>query len=276
MSPRTRGWRTREPSDNWLAAWLQYNCDARLDTRLTAQARIQRTAEDLRVLNRHWVHKNDQRAEFEREVEEGGAEGVCTIVIDFKAHWRAGGKMRVETDDAHWNRVSFATCGVIAWLPTACGVGCKPLYMTYVSPSMDQTTYAAQRVVEAAIAELQSYEEWASVRRLSAWADCGPHFRGCNFVGYMLDTLPRAMGLPINLNFFCEKHGKTLLDGWFRVLDGFFELALKSLSVERALKKLDQPDGTYSAADVCAAVRAQHEKSAPQPREKDGNARPRA
>ena len=145
----------------------------------------------------------------------------------------------------------------VAYLP-----GCDAIHLTYVSESLDQSAFAAQCVVEKAAESLsRDYEEWTRVKTLSLWCDCGHHFRGGVFMGFALVTLPRVLGVDVDLNYFIEKHGKSVVDAWFRVIAWFAEQHLRSLEQEPNPKGV--PQGFFAAKDAVAALKAQSNKHAP-------------
>ncbi|RMZ93166.1 hypothetical protein BpHYR1_015867 [Brachionus plicatilis] len=60
--------------------------------------------------------------------------------------------------------------------------------------------------------------------------DCGKHFRNCEVVGYLLKDLAKEK-IHVNLNFFCEKHGKNQRDSTFSCISRF----LNAESLKRRL-----------------------------------------
>jgi hypothetical protein len=54
------------------------------------------------------------------------------------------------------------------------------------------------------------------------WTDCGPHFRSSEFADYLFNELKLA-GKSVQLNFFCEQHGKNSRDQHFSVISHYIK-----------------------------------------------------
>ncbi|RNA26241.1 hypothetical protein BpHYR1_013587 [Brachionus plicatilis] len=66
----------------------------------------------------------------------------------------------------------------------------------------------------------QDFFKQIEKKSLIVWMDCGKHFRNCEVVGYLLKDLAKEK-IHVNLNFFCEKHGKNQRDSHFSCISRF-------------------------------------------------------
>ena len=66
-----------------------------------------------------------------------------------------------------------------------------------------------------------------SFERLLLWHDCGGHFRSYEHIAFLIREVFQKHKCPTQVNFFCEKHGKGLIDGIFGRVQGWIESYLR-------------------------------------------------
>lgn len=64
-------------------------------------------------------------------------------------------------------------------------------------------------------------------KQISAWHDCGRHFLSYQHVAFLIDKVFKHFWRPLRINYFCEKHGKGLIDGIFAHVSGWINSFLK-------------------------------------------------
>lgn len=100
--------------------------------------------------------------------------------------------------------------------------GSDRCYHTWISDVLEKGSTLAIAMMSELIAGLP-----ATVRKITLWGDCGPHFRSYQFAYWAMVELRQAAvralrvedkSISVELSFFAEHHGKGIVDGHFGLL----------------------------------------------------------
>lgn len=209
------------------------------------------------TLQQHVDAKNTQNAALQTLIADKENFDTLTIIADFKQDPQLG-RGDMELDDA-WHTFGRATvCGFALYFPRGpveTGLETRPAYVAVVSPTSDHTSWAAHRALEEAlrVAQRDYPHEWARVRRIQVWVDCGKHFRCFVFCGTVLGALREAHPeFECGWNSFVEHHGKGVVDGFFGMLTALLKEEWKRTRVATAAELVDayRKQGARRGAEV--------------------------
>ena len=142
----------------------------------------------------------------------------AAIIADFKENFRVGSSP-VETNRDYYSKrqVSLLTFAIIYGDES----GKKQVkYVDYFSDVLNHDSLFAGRC----LIQLMSSEFMQQFQSVALWSDCGPHFRSKEYLNYALIETPRLIytkfnrNIDININYFVEYHGKSIVDSHFGVL----------------------------------------------------------
>ena len=85
-----------------------------------------------------------------------------------------------------------------------------------------------------------------NVERFEFWADCGPHFRAYEFLGYCYKEWCELFNIVIRICYFAEKHGKGVVAGVFAHVRGWIRTALAT--PDTLVKTMDGLVDTFQRA----------------------------
>jgi hypothetical protein len=86
----------------------------------------------------------------------------------------------------------------------------------------------------------------AGTERVIMWSDGGPHFRCAEVMHAQVVATQAALGIPVDINFFCENHGKNFIDGHFGL-------------ISRLMDSHEDTDQISTIADLIRLVRESKE-----------------
>jgi hypothetical protein len=137
-------------------------------------------------------------------------EGECIITIDFKQNIKI--RYAVEVNQDFYQVMERSVFGVLVSFKSGGVVTHK--FVDYVSANTNHDTVAAVDCLS-----LLFSSDWFREQRFSklgVWADCGGSFRSFAFVHFILIQLVVENHFKsTEVNFFCEYHGKSEVDGHF-------------------------------------------------------------
>ena len=123
----------------------------------------------------------------------------------------------------------------------------QPVYIDCLSLNLAHDSPTAVMVLKLVLRFVYTHKDLKGdaqrARKLVFWCDCGPHFRSKRFFFALFCELPDmdflANLIEIILNFFLEKHGKSVVDGHFGMIVYWVKLwvAKKRLITRGDLKK---------------------------------------
>ena len=85
-------------------------------------------------------------------------------------------------------------------------------YIVSVSNALDHTALMSGEMLNHVKPYIEGLQKLKSIY---VWIDCGPHFRCYEHLGYWQQEWFAKLSCEMVLNFFVEKHGKGLVDGFF-------------------------------------------------------------
>ena len=142
------------------------------------------------------------------------------------------------TETAHMfygnERMSINVLGVLIIQNHGNGRGITIKNVAMVSDIIDSDTKAAAMFL---VHSRQWVENIDSVKHISMWSDCGPHFRAFDHIGYCFKSWYVPFHCDMRIAFFGEKHGKGLVDALFAQVRAWIRLSILKPGV--VLKHID-------------------------------------
>jgi hypothetical protein len=147
------------------------------------------------------------------------------LLLDFKENLKLGGGP-VETNRTFYTRTQ---CSVLGMALITRGLGGKLRYKYYdfFSNILSHDSLFATDCLR----QLLQSGEFPTLRSLSVWTDCGPHFRSQEFAHTLLVEIPGNFGMEVAWNFFGEYHGKNVVDSHFGLLSRWLSEAERSTQI---------------------------------------------
>lgn len=163
----------------------------------------------------HMEISYNQRQEFnnkksERYLNEKG-KGHCLIVVDFKENIKLG-KGPVELDKDFYELEPRTVLGFVIY-SFGDQHGIKKQYYCVVSKILNHDAGFVKNSFLTLF-----HEDFFSFQSMDIFFDCGPHFRNGELLHFLLI---QQNSKKINVNFFCEKHGKSPVDAFFSLVSRF-------------------------------------------------------
>ena len=90
-------------------------------------------------------------------------------------------------------------------------------YVSYLSEILSHDSLFSGDVLDKFFDELSNNFKYAHI-----FTDCGPHFRSKKFI-YRVKRATEIRNKGISLHFFCEYHGKCIVDGHFGRISDLFK-----------------------------------------------------
>jgi hypothetical protein len=120
----------------------------------------------------------------------------------------------VETTDQFYgtDRMGLSVFGVVIEQYHGPARGTTLKYIVLVSQILDHTALFSGVMLDRV---KEFIEDLPSVKHISFWCDCGPHFRAWEHLAYLQKSWFEVYNCVVRLNFFAEKHGKGLVDSLF-------------------------------------------------------------
>ena len=198
---------------------------------------------DINTLKMHFELNEHQRKAHKIDIIRSSSKQIplipmITIILDFKSNVKLGEEPR-ERSNSYYGYSSCSVLGFAVYLPGRMAEDGtpQPVYIDCLSLNLGHDSLTAVMVLKLVLNFIFTHEDLKSdaekARKLVFWCDCGPHFRSKRFFYALFCEIPEmefcSDFVEIILNFFLEKHGKSVVDGHFGMIVFWVKLFIEKV-----------------------------------------------
>ncbi|PWA01998.1 hypothetical protein BB558_001875, partial [Smittium angustum] len=153
--------------------------------------------------------------------------------MDFKENFRIGGGP-VEMSSTFFNKSQISDLGFAAVYKDSNG-NTKYKYFNYLSEILSHDAkYASE-----CLSDLLNDQFFRRFNYVHLWSDSRPHFRTQELIYSVFVDIAGQFEMTFTVNYFCEYHGKSIVDGHFGCLSRWFSQGEINHSIMNILQLKD-------------------------------------
>ncbi|KXN64648.1 hypothetical protein CONCODRAFT_14165 [Conidiobolus coronatus NRRL 28638] len=169
-------------------------------------------SEQFKAFNYHRIFTKYQSKAYKYHISNLNL-GNAIIICDFKENFQVGGGP-IENSQNYYNKlpISLLTFGI--YFNIGNGIQFKLFnYFSYILSKDSQYVQQCMRYL------FQQQVLLNQINSIEIWSDCAGHFRSKSMLSFYRNWNIHSINFKISfINFFPEKHGKSIIDGYFGLL----------------------------------------------------------